>query len=92
MPSGDLIGYLAEVLKIGIDGEATGQITESPITLLTSVFILNTTSMKSQKQAPISAGPQDAGGDNLTYDQLFKIVFKINIWICNNAEGFFTEG
>ena len=27
----------------------------------------------------------------MTFDHLLKIVFRINIWICNNKQAFFTE-
>lgn len=74
------------------EGETTSEVTENPISILTAVFILNTASIKAIPEAPIASGPQPAGGDNLTFDQLLKIVFKINIWIGSNQQGFFTDG
>lgn len=79
-----MIGYLGEVLGMDKDGEVVGAVLENPISILTSVFILNMTSIKTNKEAPITSGPETTGGDDLTYDQLLKIVFKINIWICGN--------
>lgn len=49
VPAGVLIGYLGEVLALDQEGESTGEVTENPISILTSVFILNMTSLKAQK-------------------------------------------
>ena len=65
-----MIGYLGEVLGMDKDGEVVGAVLENPISILTSVFILNMTSIKTNKEAPITSGPETTGGDDLTFDQL----------------------
>jgi len=48
-------------------------------------------SINKHEEVPLNAGPQLAGGDDLTFDQLLKIVFRINLWIGSNEQGFFTD-
>lgn len=73
------------------DGQGSiTDVKENPISILTAVFVLNMASIKSMTEAPIDALPVSAGAD-LTFDQLLKIVFKINIWICSNQKGYFTD-
>lgn len=89
MPAGDLIGYLEKTMGIK-DNEQIGDVAENPISILTSVFVLNMASIKSIPQATIDCEPVPAGA-GYTFDQLLKIVFKINIWISSNEKGFFTD-
>jgi len=91
VPPGDLIGYLGSVLEVPKGPEQIGIVAENPVSILTSVFVLNMASIKAIPDAPIQAPAQSAGSHDLTYDQLLDIVFKINIWICCNRQGFFND-
>lgn len=91
MPCGDLIGYLGSELGISDESDTVGDVSENPISTLTAVFVLNMASIKQIEDKPIQIEPRVAGNSSLTFDQLVKIVFKINIWICSNQQGFFTS-
>ena len=79
VPSDVLIGYLGETLGMSQDGETVQEVSENPISILTSVFILN---MASIKAMPEFNNPTEA--EQASFDKLLKIVFKINIWIGSN--------
>ena len=83
-------------LKSGED--EIGQVQENPISILTSVFILNMPlleikfSDKMLKQGAKEQPKQEEfSKDSETYDSMLKVLFKINIWICKNEQGFFTD-
>ena len=72
------------------DKTTAAQVTENPISILTSVFVLNMASIKKHQEAPLNGGPQPAGVEEVSFDELLMIVFKINLWIGSNEQGFFT--
>ena len=90
IPSSVLIGYLGEVLGMSGGEEGSAQVTENPISILTSVFVLNMASIKKHQEAPRNSDPETASDGDLNFDQLLMIVFRVNLWIGSNDQGFFS--
>lgn len=91
IPSGDLIGYLAELLGYDSSTNQIGEVSENPISILTGVCVLNMASIKALEQTPIKSEPKETGTSGLTFDNVLKIVFAINSWVSSNKGGFFSD-
>ena len=98
IPSDLLVRYAGEVLGLKSEADEIDQVQQNPISILTSVFILNLPLLEikfSEKMLRQGAKEQpkeeEFSKDSETYDSMLKVLFKINIWICKNEQGFFTD-
>lgn len=84
---------MSEVLGMSKDGSYTGdvQIDENPISILTSIFVLNIASIQGLPESLISTEAKSTGSGDMNFDQLLKIVFKITFWICSDSNSFFSD-
>ena len=109
MPISELVQYLAEQLKIPVQGnqpQQSNSLTESPVSLLYSVFVMALKSIQLIPSLKITTGPVHAGtkidetgepdfkstdATALTYDQICGIMFRTSFWISKNDQGFFSD-